>query len=80
MRREIGIRTAGQIGNGEFVLVPQNGMVVLLAHEVTGTEPVDAGRYVEIATSDGLRHLVGADDRIVVMLRASASKVGRMSR
>jgi hypothetical protein len=45
MKRVIGIRKADRIEAGESVLVPQNGMGVLLAHEVTGTEPVDAGRY-----------------------------------
>lgn len=68
MRRMIDIKKADQIGKGEFVLVPQSGMGILIAHEVTGTEPVDGGRYVEIATSDGRKHLVGKDDRIVVVL------------
>jgi|GEM_PF-4115423 len=65
--RRIDIRKADKIEKGTFVLAPQSGMGVLLAHEVTGTEPVD-GRYVEIATSDGMKHLVGKDDRIVVVL------------
>lgn len=80
MRRVVGIKKAGQIGNGEYVLAPQNGMGVLLAHEVTGTEPVDGGRYVEITTDDGRKHLVGRDDQIVVVSRAPASKTGRMNR
>jgi hypothetical protein len=68
MRQMIDIKKADQIGKGVFVLTPQSGMGILIAHEVTETEPVDGGRYVEIATSDGRRHLVGKDDRIVVVL------------
>ncbi len=68
--RRIDIRKANKIEKGTFVLAPQSGMGVLLAHEVTGTEEVDGGRYVEIATSDGMKHLVGKEDRIVVVLGA----------
>ena len=52
---------------GEFVVVPQGGMGVLLAHEVTETRPVDGGKFTEIATDDGLKHLIGKDVRVVVI-------------
>ena len=67
MKRMIGIKTAVMVTAGEFVLVPQNGMGILLAREVTAVEPVDGGKWIEIATEDGLRHLVGKDDRVVVV-------------
>lgn len=80
MKRMIDIRKGCQIGNGEVVLTPQSGMGILIAHAVTGTEPVDGGRFVEIATDDGRKHLVGKDDWIVVVFGESASKTGRMKR
>ena len=66
MKRVIDIKTAAKVKAGEFVLVPQSGMGILLAHKVTGTEPVDGGKWVEIATGDGLKHLVGKADSVVV--------------
>jgi len=66
MRRVIDIKWAAEVKAGDFVLVPQSGMGILLAHEVTGTEPVDGGKWVEITTDDGLKHLVGKDDLVVV--------------
>ncbi len=67
MKRMIDIRKADRVKKGESILIHQNGMGILLAHEITGKEPVDGGKYVEIATSDGMKHLVGKDDRIVVV-------------
>lgn len=67
MKRGIDIKRAGEVKAGEFVLVPQSGMGILLAHEVTGTELVDGGKWVEIATDDGLKHLVGKDGLVFVV-------------
>ena len=67
MRRVVEIRKADRIEKGMFILAPQSGMGVLLAHEVTGSEPVDGGKFVEIATEDGLRHLVGKAQQVVVV-------------
>jgi hypothetical protein len=67
MKRVIGIKRAGEVKAGEFVLVPQCGMGILLANEVTGTEQVDGGKWVEIATDDGLKHLVGKGDLVAVV-------------
>lgn len=67
MRRVIDIKKAAKVKAGEFVLVPQCSMGILLAHEVTGTEPVDGGKWVEIATDDGLKRLVGKDGLVVVV-------------
>lgn len=67
MRRIVEIRRADRIEKGMFTLTPQNGMGILLAHEVTGSEPVDGGKFVEIATDDGLRHLVGKAQQVVVV-------------
>lgn len=66
MRRGIDIKRAGEVKAGEFVLMPQCSMGILLAHEVTGTEQVDGGKWVEIATKDGFKHLVGMGDLVVV--------------
>lgn len=65
--RVIDIRRADRVEKGEFVVVPQGGMGVLLAHEVTETRPVDGGKFTEIATDDGLKHLIGKDVRVVVI-------------
>ena len=68
MGRVIDIKKADKIEKGVFIMVPQGGMGVLLAREVTKTKQVDRGKYIEITTDDGLRHLVGKEDRIVVVL------------
>lgn len=67
MKRVIDIKRAGEVKAGEFVLVPQCGMGILLAHEVTGAEPVGGGKWVEIATDDGLKHLVGKEGLVLVV-------------
>ena len=68
MNRTFEIKKAAKVIGGDFVLVPQNGIGVLLAHAVTGTEPGDGGKWIEIATDDGMRHLVGKDQRVVVVV------------
>ena len=67
MKRMIDIKKADRIEAGDFVLVAQNGTGVLLAREVTGTEQIDGGKWIEITTTDGLKHLVGKGERILVV-------------
>lgn len=67
MRRVIDIRKAEKIEAGEFVVTPQHGTGVLLAHAVTETEAIDDGRRVEITTDDGRKHVVSREDRVVVV-------------
>ena len=67
MRRVIDIKKANKIEKGVFIMVPHGGMGILLAREVTKTKEVDRGKYIEITTEDGLMHLIGKNDRVVVV-------------
>jgi hypothetical protein len=50
-----------------FVVTPQQPTGVLLAHNIDQVEAIDDGKWIEISTEDGLKHLVRPDDRVLVV-------------
>ena len=49
------------------VVTPQHPTGVLLVHKVVEIEPIDDGKWIEITTEDGRKHLVSPDDRVLIL-------------
>ena len=52
MRHVVELRRADRLERGEFVLTPQHGMGVLLAHAVEGVEPLGNEIFVHARAGD----------------------------
>ena len=50
-----------------YVVTPQHPTGVLLVHKIVEIETIDDGKFIEITTEDGRKHLVSPDDRVLVV-------------
>ena len=50
-----------------FVVTPQQPTGVLLAHNIDQVEAIDDGKWIEITTEDGRKHVVNPNDRLLIL-------------
>ena len=67
MRYTMTIKKASELEAEVYAASPQHPTGVLLVHKIVEIEPIDDGKFIEIATEDGRKHLVSPDDRVLVV-------------
>ena len=65
---ETTVKKATELEAGAYVVTPQHPTGVLLVQPIAEIEVIDDGKWVEITTEDGRKHLVRPDDRLLVLL------------
>ena len=66
MRYAMTIKKAKDLEAEVYVVTPQHPTGVLLVHRIVETEPIDDGKWIEVTTEDGRKHVVNADDWVLV--------------
>jgi hypothetical protein len=61
------VKKAEDLESKSFVFTPQHPTGLLLAHKIVEVEEIDWGNYIEITTDDQLKHIVNADDQVLVV-------------
>jgi hypothetical protein len=61
------IKKAKDLEAEVYVVTPQHPTGVLLIHRIVETETIDDGKFIEITTEDGRKHVVSPDDRVLVV-------------
>jgi hypothetical protein len=69
MRYALAIKKARKLEAGVYVLTPQHPTGVLLVHTVVEVEPIDGGKHIEITTEDERKHVLNADDEVLVLFQ-----------
>ena len=69
MRYAITIKKARKLEAGVYVLSPQHPNGVLLVHTIVEVEKIDGGKHIEVTTEDERKHVLDADDEVLVVLR-----------
>ena len=67
MRFTMAVKQAKDLEAKVHVLAPQHPTGLLLIHTVAEVEEIDGGKYMEITTEDGRKHVLSADDRVLVV-------------
>ena len=67
MKHVMRILKAEDLGPKYSVVTPQHGSGVLLVHEIVEVEPIDWGNHIEITAGDQRKHIVNADDLLLVV-------------
>ena len=67
MRFAIAVKKAKDLEAKVHVLAPQHPTGLLLVHTVAEVEAIDGGKYIEVTTDDGRKHVLSADDRVLVV-------------
>ena len=67
MRYAMTIKKAKDLEAEVYVVTPQHPTGVLLVHKIVEIEPIDDGKWIEITTEDGRKHVVNPDDRLLVV-------------
>ena len=67
MRHTIRILKAEDLEPESFVATPQHPAGVLLVHKIVEVEAIDWGNHIEITTEDERKHVVNADDQVLVV-------------
>ena len=68
MRFAIAVKKAKDLEAKVHVLAPQHPTGLLRVHTVAEVEAIDGGKHIEITTDDRRRHVLSADDRVLVVL------------
>jgi hypothetical protein len=71
MRYTMTIKKARKLEAGVYVLTPQHPTGVLLVHTIVEVETIDGGKYIEATTEDERKHVLNADDEVLVVLRST---------
>jgi hypothetical protein len=61
------IKKARELEAEVFVLTQQHPTGLLLVHAIAEIAEIDGGKWIEITTEDGRRHVVNPDDRMLVL-------------
>jgi len=64
---DLKVEKASELETDDYDITPQHSTGVLVAHRITEHEEIDGGKWIEITTEDGRKHLVGPDDRVLIM-------------
>ena len=67
MRYTMTIKKASELEAEVYVVTPQHPTGVLLVHRIVEIETIDDGKWVEITTEDGRKHVVNPDDRLLIL-------------
>jgi hypothetical protein len=67
MRYAMTIKKAKDLEAEVYVTSPQHPTGVLLVHRIVEIETIDDGKWIEITTEDGRKHLVSPDDRLLIL-------------
>ena len=66
-RFTIAVKKAKDLGAKVHVLASQHPTGLLLVHTVAEVEAIDNGKYIEATTDHGRKHVLSADDRVLVV-------------
>jgi hypothetical protein len=61
------VKKAKELEAEAYVLTPQHPTGLLLVHTIAELEVIDDGRWIEITTEDGRKHVVNPIDRVFVL-------------
>jgi hypothetical protein len=50
-----------------FVFAPQHSTGLLLGHKIVEVEAIDWGNHIEVTTEDERKHVLNADDRLLIL-------------
>jgi hypothetical protein len=67
MRYTMTIKKAEDLEPDFFLATPQHPTGVLLVHKIVEVEAIDWGNHIEITTEDERKHIVNADDQVLVV-------------
>ena len=67
MRYAMTIKKAKDLEPDYFVATPQHPTGVLLVHKIVEVEAIDWGNHIEITTEDERKHVLNADDWVLVV-------------
>ena len=67
MRYAMTIKKAKELEAEVYVLTPQHPTGLLLVHTIVEIAAIDDGKWIEITTEDGRKHVVNPDDRVFVL-------------
>ena len=67
MRYTMTIKKAKDLATQYCVVTPQHPTGVLMVHKIAEIESIDDGKWIEITTEDGRKHVVNADDWVLVV-------------
>ena len=67
MRYAMTIKKAKELEAEVYVLTPQHPTGLLLVHTIVELEVIDDGKWIEITTEDERKHVVNADDWVLVV-------------
>ena len=67
MRYAMTIKKARELETEVYVLTPQHPTGLLLVHTIAEIAAIDEGKWIEITTEDGRKHVVNPDDRLLIL-------------
>ena len=67
MRYAMTIKKAKELEAEVYVLAPQHPTGLLLVHTIAEIAEIDDGKWIEITTEDGRKHVVNPDDRMLIL-------------
>ena len=67
MRYAMTIKKAKNLEAGVYVVTPQHPIGLLLVHRIVEIETIDDGKWIEVTTEDGRKHVVNPNDRVLVV-------------
>ena len=67
MRYAMTIKKASELEAEVYVASPQHPTGVLLVHKIVEVEAINWGNHIEITTEDERKHVVNADDWVLVV-------------
>jgi len=67
MRYAMTIKKASELEAKVYVASPQHPTGVLLVHKIVEVEAINWGNHIEITTEDERKHVVNADDWVLVV-------------
>jgi len=67
MRYAMTVKKAKELEAESYVLTPQHPTGLLLVHTIAELEVIDGGKWIQITTEDGRKHVVSPDDRLLIL-------------
>jgi len=61
------IKKAKELEAEVYVLTPQHPTGLLLVHTIAEIAVIDDGKWIEITTEDGRKHVANPDDRLLIL-------------
>ena len=67
MRYAITVKKAKEFEAEVCALTPQHPTGLLLVHTIAQIAAIDDGKWIEITTGDGRKHVVNSDDQLLIV-------------